>query len=488
MIKMNTMKRQVSLFLIIVLFLAPFKPSHSQDEGVNSQQNVTSEPSLPAIQTEKEAILSSTSTSSQCNQSEQLLIISFDGFRYDYFDAFELDNLRSLSRSGVHSKNGMKGVFTTKTFPSHWSIATGMYQQNHGVIGNRFYDPVSEEVFGKKNEQINKEWFKGEPIWVTAKKCGKKVGIYFWVGSEIDFGSDLNPNEFKKYNHSVPLQDRINQVIQWLTVSKYDLVMMYWNEPDTSGHSFGTFSTQVNQSLNEIDGQLYRLINALKKDDLLEKTNIVILSDHGMTNTTTHLTFSSNVTDNVVYSNEGVVTHFWPKNTAEDFVEEALRNDLFNSSHTILNEVKGDEISRNLTSTINLSQEDLSDDRLSARRLDGDNLTKSANETTTSSSRPTRPLYTIYKKEQLPNKWKYKNNERVAPIVVVAQEGVYLQQVIFLFLSSLFSCFFFFAKCCIAFPSIPTSTDNGTFVHHPNDFNNVTRLLRLFAAKQASSN
>lgn len=445
---MNTMERRnVPFLLVTVLFLALFKNSHSQDEGVNRQQNVTSESStssslLATNETEKETVLL-TETNNSSNQSkEQLLIISFDGFRYDYFDAFQLDNLRSLSRSGVRAKNGMKGIFTTKTFPSHWSIATGMYQQDHGVIGNRFYDPIKEKVFGKKNEQIDKEWFKGEPIWVTAKKCGKKVGIYFWVGSEIDFGSHLNPDEFKKYNQSVPLKDRIDQVIYWLTVSKYDLVMMYWNEPDTSGHTFGTFSTQVNQSLNEIDGQLSRLINALKKENLLENTNIIILSDHGMTNTTTHVTFSSNVTDNVVYSNEGVVSHFWPKNNSEDLVAEYLRNDLARSL------ADGDNFPLNITSSVTgLTQEDLEDDRfLAGRRLD--NLTNSQmNETTskeTSSSSRTTPFYTIYKKEQLPEKWKYKNNERVAPIVVVAQEGVYLQQVIIIIIFLFFSSFYIF--------------------------------------------
>lgn len=436
MIKMlNTMKRQVPSLLFTALFLALFKACFSsQDGGVNSQQNVKSEPSLlPTIlEPEKDTILSSATGPSkrECNQSPPLLIISFDGFRYDYFDAFQLDNLRSFSRSGVRAKNGMKGVFTTKTFPSHWSIATGMYQQSHGVVGNRFYDPISEKVFGKKSEQINREWFKGEPIWVTAKKCGKKVGIYFWVGSEIDFGSNLNPDEFKKYNESVPLEDRMTQVIHWLTVSKYDLVMMYWNEPDTSGHAFGTFSNQVHQSLNRIDGQLSRLINALKKDDLLDKTNVIILSDHGMTNLTTSVTFSSNVTDNVIYSNEGVVTHFWPKESSEAFVEESLKKDLDRGSQAI-NEVNGDNQSSNTTSAINLSHEDLSDDRLlTARRLDGDNVSGSSNGSKPSSR--SAPFYTIYKKEQLPEKWKYKNNERVAPIVVVAQEGVYLQQVIFL--------------------------------------------------------
>lgn len=123
---LNTMERRdVPFLLVMVLFLVLFNISHSQDEGVNRQQNLTSEAAtaesslpLPTNETEKETVLltssASTNSSNQSQQQQQLLIISFDGFRYDYFDAFQLDNLRSISRSGVHAKNGMKGIFTTK--------------------------------------------------------------------------------------------------------------------------------------------------------------------------------------------------------------------------------------------------------------------------------------------------------------------------------------------------------------------------------------
>ena len=36
--------------------------------------------------------------------------------------------------------NKLKPVFPTKTFPNHYSIATGMYVENHGLIGNQFFD------------------------------------------------------------------------------------------------------------------------------------------------------------------------------------------------------------------------------------------------------------------------------------------------------------------------------------------------------------
>ncbi len=40
-------------------------------------------------------------------------------------------------KNGVRAK-GMIPVFVSKTFPNHYSIATGMYAENHGLIGNHF--------------------------------------------------------------------------------------------------------------------------------------------------------------------------------------------------------------------------------------------------------------------------------------------------------------------------------------------------------------
>ena len=85
------------------------------------------------------------------SNSEQLLILSFDGFRFDYFDKFEreLRALKNITKSGVHARNGIESVFSTKTFPAHWSIATGLYEESHGIISNKFYDPISNSTFKK---------------------------------------------------------------------------------------------------------------------------------------------------------------------------------------------------------------------------------------------------------------------------------------------------------------------------------------------------
>ena len=79
-----------------------------------------------------------------------MLLISFDGFRADYLNWYDTPNFDRLGKNGVKAE-GLQPVFVTKTFPNHYSIATGMYAENHGLIGNYFFDPKFNEVYQLKD-------------------------------------------------------------------------------------------------------------------------------------------------------------------------------------------------------------------------------------------------------------------------------------------------------------------------------------------------
>src|SRR5690606_2611345 len=54
-----------------------------------------------------------------------LILISADGFRYDYADKFDSHNLKRLREQGVYASQ-MAPSFPSLTFPNHYSIVTGM--------------------------------------------------------------------------------------------------------------------------------------------------------------------------------------------------------------------------------------------------------------------------------------------------------------------------------------------------------------------------
>jgi predicted AlkP superfamily pyrophosphatase or phosphodiesterase len=114
-----------------------------------------------------------------------VLVVSFDGFRWDYQDLYETPNFDLLEKNGVKSEY-LISSFPTKTFPNHYSLATGLYPDHHGIINNSFYAPDLGRIYriGHTAMVRNPGSYFGEPIWVTAERQGVKAASYFWVGSE----------------------------------------------------------------------------------------------------------------------------------------------------------------------------------------------------------------------------------------------------------------------------------------------------------------
>uniref|UniRef100_A0A8D0QFW7 SMB domain-containing protein n=1 Tax=Sus scrofa TaxID=9823 RepID=A0A8D0QFW7_PIG len=150
-----------------------------------------------------------------------VLLFSLDGFRAEYLHTWGglLPVISKLKTCGTYTKN-MRPVYPTKTFPNHYSIVTGLYPESHGIIDNKMYDPKMNANFAlKTKEKFNPEWYKGEPIWLTAKYQGVKSGTFFWPGSDVKINGIL-PDLYKIYNGSVPFEERILAVLKWLQLPK----------------------------------------------------------------------------------------------------------------------------------------------------------------------------------------------------------------------------------------------------------------------------
>lgn len=96
----------------------------------------------------------------------KLVLFSFDGFRSDYLNKVLTPTMFKLSKQGVQTQ-AMSSCFATKTFPNHFSIATGLYEENHGIINNRMFDPKLNLNFTQPN--LDEIWWNDmnvDPIWV----------------------------------------------------------------------------------------------------------------------------------------------------------------------------------------------------------------------------------------------------------------------------------------------------------------------------------
>jgi predicted AlkP superfamily pyrophosphatase or phosphodiesterase len=215
-----------------------------------------------------------------------VILISFDGFRADYLDRVEAPNFERVAREGVRAE-GLISVFPSKTFPAHYSIATGMYPDAHGIVSNRFYDPERDATYsiGDRESVMDGTWYRGEPIWVTAEKQGMVAASYFWVGSEADV-QGIRPTIWKEFDGRVPNEARVDSVLAWLQLPverRPHMITLYFSDVDGAGHRHGPDAPEVDEAILRVDAALGRLLDGLDGlPAVRDRVYTILVSDHGM--------------------------------------------------------------------------------------------------------------------------------------------------------------------------------------------------------------
>ncbi|XP_058878331.1 ectonucleotide pyrophosphatase/phosphodiesterase family member 2-like isoform X1 [Acipenser ruthenus] len=197
-----------------------------------------------------------------------LVFISVDGFRASYTmkGSNVIPNIDKLRSCGTHAPY-MRPVYPTKTFPNLYTLATGLYPESHGIVGNSMHDPVFDANFNLRGrEKLNHRWWGGQPIWITAEKQGVKAGTLFWP-------------------FVIPLERRVLTMLQWfhLPDSERPYVYAFHSEqPDSVGHKYGPLSNELNGPLKDIDRIIGQFMDGLKQMKLHRCVNLMIVGDHGM--------------------------------------------------------------------------------------------------------------------------------------------------------------------------------------------------------------
>lgn len=218
----------------------------------------------------------------------QLILISLDGYRADYLDRGYSPVLAALASDGVQAK-GMRPVFPSVTYPNHYTLVTGLYPDQHGVVNNTMRDPVLGN-FSPGNRAANTDrrwWDQAEPIWVTAQKEGLRTASFFYPGTQAEIHG-VRPSYWELFNSSVQPDARVDQVLAWLDLpadQRPSFVSLYFEQADVAGHDYGPDSMQVNAALVTVDAALGRLVQGLRQRGMFDDTNLIVMSDHGMTAT-----------------------------------------------------------------------------------------------------------------------------------------------------------------------------------------------------------
>lgn len=222
--------------------------------------------------------------SPEAQSKPYVVLISLDGFRWDYVERFSPPNIKQFIKNGAQATS-MIPTYPSKTFPNHYSIATGMYPNKHGLLDNSYFNYNKKAVYKIRDREKIEDgsWYKGTPLWVLAAKEKMMSASYFFVGSEADV-QGIRPSYYHKYDGGVSNKKRIETLYKWLKLPakhRPHFITMYFSDMDDIGHKAGPNNDlKLKEALLKLDNDLGELFKKVKKTKLA--VNIILVSDHGM--------------------------------------------------------------------------------------------------------------------------------------------------------------------------------------------------------------
>uniref|UniRef100_A0A4W3IV02 glycerophosphocholine cholinephosphodiesterase n=1 Tax=Callorhinchus milii TaxID=7868 RepID=A0A4W3IV02_CALMI len=320
-------------------------------------------------------IILMSSLSIPCFAHRKLLLVLIDGFRFDYIGDRELQalpGLKAMVEMGVKA-DYLTPEFPSLSYPNYYSLMTGRNTEIHQMTGNYMWDKKTNKLFliGENEDSLLPFWWNGsEPFWVTMMKNKRNVYMYYWPGCNVEI-LGVRPNYCRDYYYYVSDKNfsiAASEAIDVLGQGKANLAAVYYERVDVEGHSFGPWSEQRKNATRALDKMLQEMNLKLKEQGLQNELNVMIFSDHGMTDISwrdqvIELDKYINMSDVLKSMDRGALMSIWPK--------DGKLNELYRILKTV-------------------------------QRLK------------------------VYKKDEIPERFHYKNGKFVSPLILLADQGWFI--------------------------------------------------------------
>jgi predicted AlkP superfamily pyrophosphatase or phosphodiesterase len=117
--------------------------------------------------------------SAQAQKQHYVVLVSLDGFRWDYARKYGAAHLLALGKQGASAPQGMIPSYPSLTFSNHYAIVTGLYPEHNGLVRNNFFDPSRQAAgklatysIGNPAAVTDGSWYSGHPALVPRRKPG----------------------------------------------------------------------------------------------------------------------------------------------------------------------------------------------------------------------------------------------------------------------------------------------------------------------------
>lgn len=249
--------------------------------------------------------------------SRAILVIVADGLRPDYVTPEQMPRLSRLAGRGVVFR-AHHSVFPTVTRVNAASFATGVYPEAHGLLGNTVYVPAVSSTkaldTGVRDNLLAIERAAG--VLLTAptlgeilERAGRRMAVFasatsgatylldhaaanaIVVHPEFTRPDSLMARVIERFGpmppHAIPNATQHHRIVDiYLTLGdeiRPDLAFVWLSDPDTTAHQRGIGGEPARQSLAAVDAEIGRIEDALRAKRRLDRTDIIVTSDHGFT-------------------------------------------------------------------------------------------------------------------------------------------------------------------------------------------------------------
>jgi arylsulfatase A-like enzyme len=257
-----------------------------------------------------------------------VVLIVVDGLRPDAVTPGVMPRLHALGRRGMVFE-AHHAVFPTVTRVNAASMATGTYPDAHGLLGNTVYSAATFPTRGVNTARHDEleAMTRAEGRLLTAptlgavlQQAGKRLvvlsagssGSALLLGHPLANGAVVNPELIRPASleatvraaagpsppEAVPNQARNKWIVDayralGATDLGGDLTIFWFADPDESAHGTGLGSATTVQALGQVDAEIGRIEAALRARGALDRTTLVVVSDHGFSTHTGRLALAS---------------------------------------------------------------------------------------------------------------------------------------------------------------------------------------------------
>jgi predicted AlkP superfamily pyrophosphatase or phosphodiesterase len=214
-----------------------------------------------------------------------VVLVSLDGFRYDYATKYGAKNLLAMATRGASAPDGMIPSYPSLTFPNHYSLVTGLYPGHHGIVANSFYDPVRKETYSYTNPKTTGDgsWYAGTPLWVLAEHQGMRAACFFWPTSDAEIQGKRPSYFLAPFDDKFPDEKRVEQVLAWLQLppeKRPHFITLYYSNTDHAGHTYGPDAPETAEAVRHVDEMMGKLSDGIAASGL--PVDLIVVADHGM--------------------------------------------------------------------------------------------------------------------------------------------------------------------------------------------------------------